>query len=84
MRLAGHCIKHTTEIAHNLVLWEPTCGKTNRGRKPVTYIDCLKEDTGWNEMNGKNVSSEIELALDLSKFFHRTHPLAASVVSKSK
>ena len=46
MRLAGHCIKHTTEIAHNLVLWEPTCGKTNRGRKPVTYIDCLKEDTG--------------------------------------
>ena len=46
MRLVGHCIRHTTEIAHKLVLWEPTRGKRNRGRQPVTYIDCLKEDTG--------------------------------------
>ena len=41
MRLAGYCIRHTTEMAHNFVLWEPTCGKRNRGKKPVTYIDCL-------------------------------------------
>ena len=46
MTLTGYCIRHTTEMAHNLVLWEPTCGKGNRGRQPVTYIDCLKEDTG--------------------------------------
>ena len=47
MRLAGHCIRHTTEMAHNLVLWEPTRGKRNRGRQPVTYINFLKEDTGF-------------------------------------
>ena len=46
MRLAGHCIGHITEMAHNLVLWEPTREKRNRGRQPVTYIDCLKEGTG--------------------------------------
>ena len=46
MRLAGHCIRHTTEMARKLVLWEPTRGKTNRGRQPVTYIDCLKKHTG--------------------------------------
>ena len=46
MRLASHCTRNTTEMAHQLVLWEPTRGKRNRGRQPVTYIDCLKEDTG--------------------------------------
>ena len=46
MRLAGHFIRHTTEMAHNLVLCEPARGKRNRGWQPVTYIDCLKEGTG--------------------------------------
>ena len=46
MRLAVHCIRHTTEMAHNFVLWEPTRGKRNRGRQTVTYINFLKEDTG--------------------------------------
>ena len=46
MRLVGHWIRHTTEMAHNLVLCEPTRGKRNRGRQPVTFIDCLKEGTG--------------------------------------
>ena len=31
MRLAGHFIRHTTEMAHNLVLCEPARGKRNRG-----------------------------------------------------
>ena len=51
MRLAGDCIRHTTEMAHKLVLWEPTRGKRNRGRQPVTYIDCLKEDTGLTNID---------------------------------
>ena len=38
--------RHTTEMEHNLVFWEPTCGKRNRGGQPITYTDCLKEDTG--------------------------------------
>ena len=51
MRPAGHCIRHTTEMAHKLVLSEPTHGKRNRGRQPVTYINCLKEDTGLTNID---------------------------------
>ena len=45
MRVAGHCIRHSTEMAYNLVLWEPTIVKKNRGRQLITYIGWLKEDT---------------------------------------
>ena len=51
MRLAGHCIRHTTEMADNLVLQEPTRGKRNRGRQPINYIDYLKEDIGLTNTN---------------------------------
>ena len=44
MRLAGHCIRHTEEIAHHLVLWEPTEGRRNRGKPKMTYIDNLLLD----------------------------------------
>ena len=33
LRLAGHCVRHDDEIAHHLVLWEPTKGTRNRGRR---------------------------------------------------
>ena len=48
MRLAGHCLRHTEEIANKLVLWNPTDGKPNRGRKHISYIDNLLNDTGVN------------------------------------
>ena len=78
MRLTGHCIRHTTEMAHKLVLWEPTCEKRNRGRQPVTYIDCLKEGTGLTNTEEirtammardewKKCVELVQLALDLSK-----------------
>ena len=51
MRLAGHWIRHTTEMAYKLVLWEPTRGKRNKGRKTVNYIDCLKEETGLTNID---------------------------------
>ena len=41
MRLAGHCIRHSEEIAHQLVLWEPTEGKRSRGRRKINYINNL-------------------------------------------
>jgi len=44
MRLAGHCIRHKEEIAHQLVLWEPTEGKRSRGRRKINYIDNLLHD----------------------------------------
>ena len=45
MRIAGHCIRHSEEMASKLVLWEPTEGRTRRGRRRFTYIDALLEDT---------------------------------------
>ena len=46
LRLAGHCVRHPEEEASKLVLWEPTQGHVNRGRKALTYVDLLKLDTG--------------------------------------
>ena len=46
MKLAGHCVRHPEEEASKLVLWEPSHGRRNQGRPPVTYVDVLKEDTG--------------------------------------
>ena len=37
MRLAGHRIRHTDEIANKLVLWQPTEGRTSRGKGKITY-----------------------------------------------
>ena len=44
MRLAGHCIRHPEEIAHHLVLWEPSEGRRKRGKPRMTYIDNLLLD----------------------------------------
>jgi len=45
MRLAGHCVRHEDEPASKLILWQPTRGWANRGRKKTTYIDTLLNDT---------------------------------------
>ena len=34
------------ETVSNLVLWEPTQGKFNRGSQRLTYVDRLRKDTG--------------------------------------
>ena len=44
--LAGHCVRHSVLEASNLVLWEPTQGKFNRGSQRLTYVDSFKKDTG--------------------------------------
>ena len=46
MRLAGHCIRHTEEIANKIILWEPLEGTRNRGAQSTTYIDSLLNDAG--------------------------------------
>ena len=50
MRLAGHCIRHCDEVASKLVLWQPTEGRTSRGRRRLTYVDTLLEDTGMESI----------------------------------
>ena len=54
MRLAGHCIRHNEEISNKLVLWEPTEGRTRRGRRRFTFIDALLEDTGMDNVQELN------------------------------
>ena len=51
LRIAGHCVRHKEEIANQLVLWQPTTGQRSRGRQSVSYIDCLLEDTGADNVN---------------------------------
>ena len=64
-----------------IVLWEPTRGKRNRGNR-VTYINCLKEDTGLTNtdkirtamMATNDWNDHVELALYLSKLSeHQYH-----------
>ena len=59
MRLAGHCIRHPEEMANKLVLWEPSYGKRNRGRRSLTFIDTLLEDTGMeNKQELKSIMED--------------------------
>ena len=37
-RLAGHCVQHPEEEASKTVLWIPTEGRVNRGRKSTTSV----------------------------------------------
>ena len=46
LELAGHCIRHPEEIAHNLVLWEPTHGQQSAGGQNLDFINTLYKDTG--------------------------------------
>ena len=46
MRMAGHYIRYPELSTHPLILWKPTQGKANRGRRRLNYVDVLKKDTG--------------------------------------
>ena len=50
MRLAGHIMRHETEVSNKLLLWQPD-GRRKRGRRPKNYIDNLLEDTGLADIN---------------------------------
>ena len=45
MREACHCMRHSKEEASKIVLWISTDGHPNRGRRKVTFIDNLLQDT---------------------------------------
>ena len=42
---------HDNEMAHKLVLWEPTNGSARRGRKTITFVDNLREDIGIDDIH---------------------------------
>ena len=51
LRLAGHCVRHANEVASDIVLWQPTHGRTCVGRPAVTYTDMLQNDTGLKSIS---------------------------------
>ena len=51
LKLAGHCVRHSEEVGFNLVLWKPSYGKPNRGRKRKTYLDNLMNDTNMEKVD---------------------------------
>ena len=44
-KLSGYCMRHPEKIAYALILWQPSQGSPNRGRKRTIYVDNLMEDT---------------------------------------
>ncbi len=47
LRLSGHCVRHSEPEVSDLVLWEPTQGKSSRGSQRLTYyVDMLRRVTG--------------------------------------
>ena len=50
MRLAGHIHRHPELVAHQVLFWEPSHGNRNRGRPAITYVDCLRKDTGLQDV----------------------------------
>ena len=38
-------------IENKLVIWEPANSHARRGRKIITYVDNLKEDSGQDNIN---------------------------------
>ena len=51
LKLAGHYARHSEEVAYNLVLWKPSHGKPNWGRKKKTYLDNLMNDTNMKRVD---------------------------------
>ena len=44
-------MRHPEEEASKLVLWQPTIGRMNVGRRAITYIDTLMRDTNLTSVN---------------------------------
>ncbi len=45
LRLVGHCLRHSELEVSDLVLWEPTQGKSSRGSQRLTYMSICSGGT---------------------------------------
>ena len=50
MKIAGHCVRHQEEEASKLTLWQPVDGKRSVGRRKLSYIKTLLNDTGLDNV----------------------------------
>ena len=60
VRFSGHCWRSKDELAHQLLLWEPTYGKRARGRPRRTFIDQLVDDTELQKEDIANAMNDRE------------------------
>ena len=44
-------MRNDNEMAHKLVLWEPTNCNARRGHKTITFVDNLREDIGLDDIH---------------------------------
>ena len=51
LRHAGHAHRHPELTLHSVLLWEPSHGKTKRGRPKLTFVDTIRRDTGLKRVN---------------------------------
>ena len=59
-RFCGHCWRSKDELAHQLLLWEPTHGKRDRGIPRRTFIDQLVDDTELQKEDLANAMNDRE------------------------
>ncbi len=47
LQFAGHCQRRDDELVSKLVLWQPSHGQRQRGRRKLNYVDSLTLYTGF-------------------------------------
>ena len=67
MRLAGHCVRHTEELAYNLILWTPKQVTRTRGRQSKLFIETLKRDCECEEDELRKLMMIIEIWKSLAR-----------------
>ena len=67
MKIAGHCIRNPEQLAHQLILWEPSQGKANVSHRRLNYIDILSKNSGLlDNQEIRTRMLDIDVLLDLS------------------
>ena len=59
VRFREHCSQSKDELAHQLLLWEPTHGKRTCGRPRRTFIDQLVDDTEVQNEDLTNMNDRV-------------------------
>ena len=67
MRLAGHCVNHPEEVAHNLILWTPKHSIRIRGRQSTTFIETIKHDCECEEVELRKLMMDREIWKSLER-----------------
>ena len=55
LRFIGHCWRKKDAVISDLLLWEPRHGARKRGRRALTYVDQLRNDTGLSIAELKSI-----------------------------